>query len=53
VVEGYDSAAARRVSIHRQSLALAALFSGDSSFDVYTRAVSDVYQIFSAKAVYR
>jgi len=47
------------VSIHSANRSrLAALFSGDSSFDVYTRAVSDVYQdlfgegSFTGKGIY-
>src|SRR5215471_7960676 len=46
VVEGYGILQPRvGVSIHSANRSrLAALFSGDSSFDVYTRAVSDVYQ---------
>jgi hypothetical protein len=60
VVEGYGILQPRvGVSIHSANRSrLAALFSGDSSFDVYTRAVSDVYQdlfaegSFTGKGVY-
>src|SRR5882724_3705964 len=60
VVEGYGILQPRvGVSIHSANRSrLAALFSGDSSFDVYTRAVSDVYQdlfqegSFTGKGIY-
>jgi hypothetical protein len=60
VVEGYGFCS-RAVGISVRSAnrsRLAALFSGDSSFDVYTRAVSDVYQdlfaegSFTGKGIY-
>ncbi len=60
VVEGYGILQPRvGVSVHSANRSrLAALFSGDSSFDVYTRAVSDVYQdlfgegSFTGKGIY-
>jgi hypothetical protein len=60
VVEGYGILQPRvGVSIHSANRSrLAALFSGDSTFDVYTRAVSDVYQdlfaegSFTGKGIY-
>jgi cyclic beta-1,2-glucan synthetase len=60
VVEGYGILQPRvGISIHSANRSrLAALFSGDSSFDVYTRAVSDVYQdlfgegSFTGKGIY-
>jgi hypothetical protein len=60
VVEGYGILQPRvGVSIRSANRSrLAALFSGDSSFDVYTRAVSDVYQdlfgegSFTGKGIY-
>ena len=60
VVEGYGILQPRvSVSIHSANRShLAAFFSGDSAFDVYTRAVSDVYQdlfgegIFTGKGIY-
>src|SRR5215469_9874973 len=60
VVEGYGILQPR-VEISPRSARrsrLAAIFSGDTGFDVYTRAVSDVYQdlfgeaIFSGKGIY-
>jgi cyclic beta-1,2-glucan synthetase len=60
VVEGYGILQPRlqisQASANRSRLA--ALFSGDTAFDIYTRAVSDVYQdlfgeaIFSGKGIY-
>jgi hypothetical protein len=60
VVEGYGILQPRvGVSIHSANRSrLASLFSGDSTFDVYTRAVSDVYQdlfgegSFTGKGIY-
>src|SRR5580765_1248851 len=60
VVEGYGILQPRvGISIHSANRSrLAALFSGDSTFDVYTRAVSDVYQdlfaegSFTGKGIY-
>jgi cyclic beta-1,2-glucan synthetase len=60
VIEGYGILQPRiGISIHSANRSrLAALFSGDSSFDVYTRAVSDVYQdlfaegSFTGKGIY-
>jgi len=60
VVEGYGILQPRvGISIRSANRSrLAALFSGDSSFDVYTRAVSDVYQdlfgegSFTGKGIY-
>jgi hypothetical protein len=60
VVEGYGILQPRvGISVHSANRSrLAALFSGDSSFDVYTRAVSDVYQdlfaegSFTGKGIY-
>ena len=47
------------VSVHSASRSrLAALYSGETGFDIYTRAVSDVYQdlfgegIFTGKGIY-
>lgn len=60
VVEGY-AILQPRVGVSVRSARrsrLAAMFSGDSTFDVYTRAVSDVYQdlfgtgIFTGKGIY-
>jgi cyclic beta-1,2-glucan synthetase len=60
VVEGYGILQPR-IGISIQSAArsrLAALYSGQTGFDLYTRAVSDVYQdlfgegIFTGKAIY-
>ena len=60
VVEGY-AILQPRVGVSVRSARrsrLAAIFSGDSTFDVYTRAVSDVYQdlfgvgIFTGKGIY-
>ena len=60
VVEGYGILQPR-VSISTQSAArswLPALYSGETGFDIYTRAVSDVYQdlfgegIFTGKGIY-
>ena len=60
VVEGYGILQPRvGISIHSANRSrLASLFSGDSTFDVYTRAVSDVYQdlfgegSFTGKGIY-
>jgi len=60
VVEGYGILQPRvGISIHSANRSrLAAMFSGDSTFDVYTRAVSDVYQdlfgegSFTGKGIY-
>ena len=60
VVEGYGILQPRvGVSIHSANRSrLAAMFSGDSTFDLYTRAVSDVYQdlfaegSFTGKGIY-
>ncbi len=60
VVEGLrDSSAAVAISMKAASRSrLAAIFSGDSGFDIYTRAVSDVYQdlfgagIYTGKGIY-
>ncbi len=60
VVEGYAILQPRvAVSIKaRNSSRLAAIFSGDTGFDIYTRAVSDVYQdlfgagIYTGKGIY-
>ena len=60
VVEGYGILQPR-IGISIQSAArsrLAALFSGQTGFDIYTRAISDVYQdlfgegIFTGKGIY-
>ena len=60
VVEGYGILQPR-IGISMQSAArsrLAALYSGQTGFDIYTRAVSDVYQdlfgegIFTGKGIY-
>lgn len=60
VVEGYGILQPR-VGISIQSASrsrLAALYSGESGFDIYTRAISDVYQdlfgegIFTGKGIY-
>ena len=60
VVEGYGILQPR-IGISMQSAArsrLAALYSGETGFDIYTRAVSDVYQdlfgegIFTGKGIY-
>jgi cyclic beta-1,2-glucan synthetase len=60
VIEGY-AILQPRVGVSVRSARrsrLAAIFSGDSTFDVYTRAVSDVYQdlfgtgIFAGKGIY-
>lgn len=60
VVEGYGILQPRvGISIHSANRSrLASLFAGDSTFDVYTRAVSDVYQdlfgegSFTGKGIY-
>ncbi len=60
VVEGYGILQPRiGISIHAATRSrLAALYSGESGFDIYTRAVSDVYQdlfgegIFTGKGIY-
>ena len=60
VVEGYGILQPRiGISIHSSSRSrLAALYSGQTGFDIYTRAVSDVYQdlfgegIFTGKGIY-
>jgi hypothetical protein len=60
VVEGYGILQPRvGISVHSANRSrLASLFSGDSTFDVYTRAVSDVYQdlfgegSFTGKGIY-
>ena len=60
MVEGYGILQPR-IGISVQSAArnrLAALYSGQTGFDIYTRAISDVYQdlfgegIFTGKAIY-
>jgi len=60
VVEGYGILQPRiGISIHSSSRSrLAAIYSGQTGFDVYTRAVSDVYQdlfregIYTGKGIY-
>ena len=60
VVEGYGILQPRiGISIHSAARSrLAALYSGETGFDIYTRAVSDVYQdlfgegIFTGKGIY-
>jgi cyclic beta-1,2-glucan synthetase len=60
VVEGYGILQPRiGISIHSAARSrLAALYSGETGFDLYTRAVSDVYQdlfgegIFAGKGIY-
>ena len=60
VVEGYGILQPRiGISIHSAARSrLAALYSGQTGFDIYTRAVSDVYQdlfgegIFTGKGIY-
>ncbi len=60
VVEGYGILQPRiGVSVHSASAShLASLYSGQTGFDIYTRAVSDVYQdlfgegIFTGKGIY-
>src|SRR5579872_2448029 len=60
VVEGYGILQPRiGVSIHSAARSrLAALYSGETGFDIYTRAISDVYQdlfgegIFTGKGIY-
>ena len=60
VVEGYGILQPRiGISIHSASRSrLAAIYSGQTGFDIYTRAVSDVYQdlfgegIFTGKGIY-
>jgi cyclic beta-1,2-glucan synthetase len=54
VVEGYGILQPRiGISIHSASRSrLAALYSGETGFDIYTRAVSDVYQDLFAEAIF-
>src|SRR6185437_12531595 len=49
----WNPSATRRISVHSASRSrLASLYSGQTGFDIYTRAVSDVYQDLFGEGIY-